>query len=281
MSSKLKAILWVMSLLTVVYVSQQYRVAQQARASAQTQHTTFSTKPSPLFKVTQIGGQVMRINETTGETHYWNNESGGWVKINETSLVTAVSEAERNARKAVIQTWYNTIEPELKKDISYETWEGTLVETPSWQIQDSFDKWQREQTQAKQQAEQERRKPLIQSWYKQLTPQEQEATPYGQFETSLLDETADISGRQKVIRSWYDIMDSTYKQKVPFERFEAVEIQQHIVNLQEALNKQSRTALPLKPSSKDRFCPVGGESYSADVKFCPKHGVETRIPSSN
>ena len=26
-----------------------------------------------------------------------------------------------------------------------------------------------------------------------------------------------------------------------------------------------------------KFCPVGGEVFSEDVKFCPKHGVELKI----
>ena len=25
-----------------------------------------------------------------------------------------------------------------------------------------------------------------------------------------------------------------------------------------------------------KFCPVGGETYSSDVNFCPKHGVELK-----
>ena len=27
---------------------------------------------------------------------------------------------------------------------------------------------------------------------------------------------------------------------------------------------------------KKKFCPVGGEEYTADVKFCPRHGVELK-----
>ena len=26
-----------------------------------------------------------------------------------------------------------------------------------------------------------------------------------------------------------------------------------------------------------RFCPVGGELYGEDIKYCPKHGVELRL----
>ncbi|HEX9780351.1 MAG TPA: glycine zipper domain-containing protein [bacterium] len=26
-----------------------------------------------------------------------------------------------------------------------------------------------------------------------------------------------------------------------------------------------------------KFCPVGGELYSEDIKYCPKHGVELRV----
>ena len=276
MGSKLKPFLWVLTLLVVGYVSQQYRVTQQIRASTQTRHATLSPSPPSLFKVAQIGSQVMRINETTGETHYWSNEGGGWVKIDETNLVSAVSETERNARKAIIRTWYNTTESELRKKVSYEIWESAWLQSPSWQIQDSFDKWKREQAEEKQRAEQERKETLIQSWHKQLTSQEQVATPYEQFEATLLTAT-DLAARQKVIRSWYDLMDDTYKREVPFERFEAVEVQQSLANLQSALAEQQKAS----PASKSRagdtiFCPVGGERYSIDIKVCPKHGVETR-----
>ena len=42
-----------------------------------------------------------------------------------------------------------------------------------------------------------------------------------------------------------------------------------------ALEEQQR---PQAPPVKGRmkFCPVGGELYSEDVKFCPRHGVELR-----
>ena len=30
-------------------------------------------------------------------------------------------------------------------------------------------------------------------------------------------------------------------------------------------------------TSKSKFCPVGGELYSDDVKYCPTHGVELRV----
>ena len=33
-------------------------------------------------------------------------------------------------------------------------------------------------------------------------------------------------------------------------------------------------------ASQVRFCPVGGELYSTDVKFCPNHGIELRATAS-
>ena len=228
MRPTLKATLWILTLLTGIYVSQQYRIAQQARASAQTQHTTISSTPTEAYKVTQIGGQLMRINET--------------------NLVSAISEDERKARKTVIQMWYNAIDPALKENVPYEAWEAAWAETPAWLIQESFEKWKRKQAEEKQRAEQERRKLLIQSWHKQLTPQEQAATPYEQFETTLLAVT-DLAARQKVIRSWYDLMDDTYKQKVPFERFQAIEIQQSLASLQTAIAEQQKaTSTPAFPA---------------------------------
>ena len=29
-------------------------------------------------------------------------------------------------------------------------------------------------------------------------------------------------------------------------------------------------------ASRSKFCPVGGETYSEDVKYCPNHGVELK-----
>ena len=109
---------------------------------------------------------------------------------------------------------------------------------------------------------------LIQSWYKQLTPQEQAATPYEQYESTLLAAT-DLPARQGVIRGWYDFMEDTYKQKVPLARFEAIAIREPLASLRAALAKQRGGDIV--------FCPVGGERYRSDVRFCPKHGVETRV----
>lgn len=48
MGSKLKVTLWVLTLLTIIYVSQQYRFAQQIRASAHTEHSASAQKTRPV-----------------------------------------------------------------------------------------------------------------------------------------------------------------------------------------------------------------------------------------
>ena len=46
-----------------------------------------------------------------------------------------------------------------------------------------------------------------------------------------------------------------------------------------ALEEQSRAAQRQQTpvaTGKTKFCPVGGELYGEDVKYCPNHGVELR-----
>ncbi len=256
MNPKIKATLWVLSLLTILYISNQYREIQRLHISQQIQRVA---EPKPSFHITSVNGQTMRVNDLTGETHYWALDGGGWVKINDTDLVTAISNEERDARKRIIQAWYAAIDPTKKQSTSYSEWEALLIDKPSSELQQSFETWRRQQAEEKQRADEER-KPLIQAWYKQLTPQEQAATPYEQYETNLLAVT-DLTARQKVIHLWYNLTDDTYKQKVPFERFEAFAIRQPLANLQLALAEQLALAKQQKAAS--------------------THGVETRIPSSN
>jgi len=278
MNPKTKTALWVLSLLTIIYISNQYREIQRLRIPQQIQR---AAEPKPSFHITNVNGQTMRINDTTGETYYWAVDGGGWVKINETNLVTAISDEERNARKAVIQTWYNTLEPGSDR-VSYEIFESSWRETPSWQIQESFDKWKHEQVEKKQRAAQESWKLIIQFWYKELTPQEQAAIPYEQFEANLLAVTDHLAARQKVIDEWYDLMDDVYKQTVSLKRFEAIEIQQSSASLQAALAEQQKAVSTSKLHSTDTvFCPVGGEHYSGNVRICPKHNVATRVLTKN
>ena len=45
--------------------------------------------------------------------------------------------------------------------------------------------------------------------------------------------------------------------------------------LEENQAAQQRAVTP-PATAKTKFCPVGGEIYSEDVKYCPNHGVELR-----
>lgn len=36
------------------------------------------------------------------------------------------------------------------------------------------------------------------------------------------------------------------------------------------------TGAPVATAAKTKFCPVGGETYDASVKYCPNHGVELK-----
>ena len=44
--------------------------------------------------------------------------------------------------------------------------------------------------------------------------------------------------------------------------------------MQENQNRQLQITPPA--NARTKFCPVGGEVYSDDVKYCPNHGVELR-----
>ena len=280
MKTGIKTTLWILTLLAVVYVSQQYRIAQEARASAHTQHTAIATTPAVLYKVTQIGGQLMRINETTGETHYWSTSGGGWVKINETNLVTAIPDDERKARERILRSWYDALDPAFRQTNAYSSWEPMFNDQPSESLQQAFDAWKQQQAEEKQRAARETLKPIIQTWYKALTPVEQTATSYEQFEAPLLVAT-DLKERQRVIVSSYELMDDAYKQTVSLERFQAMHIQRSLANLKvalETLQKGSTTSQTTASGSPigSMFCPVGGEVYPEGMKYCPKHGVETR-----
>ena len=45
--------------------------------------------------------------------------------------------------------------------------------------------------------------------------------------------------------------------------------------LEENQAAQQKAATP-PATARTKFCPVGGEIYSEDVKYCPNHGVELR-----
>ena len=44
-----------------------------------------------------------------------------------------------------------------------------------------------------------------------------------------------------------------------------------------AMSERDRTSQPAPAAvTGSKFCPVGGELYSEDIKYCPKHGVELK-----
>ena len=46
-----------------------------------------------------------------------------------------------------------------------------------------------------------------------------------------------------------------------------------------AMEERDQTAMQQNTpvaTSRTKFCPVGGELYGEDIKYCPKHGVELR-----
>lgn len=45
--------------------------------------------------------------------------------------------------------------------------------------------------------------------------------------------------------------------------------------MEENQQKTQQQSTPVA-TGRTKFCPVGGEIYSEDVKYCPKHGVELR-----
>ena len=45
--------------------------------------------------------------------------------------------------------------------------------------------------------------------------------------------------------------------------------------LEENAQRTQQQTMP-PATSKVKFCPVGGETYSEDIKYCPTHGVELK-----
>ncbi|MBI2094460.1 MAG: hypothetical protein HYT88_07055 [Candidatus Omnitrophica bacterium] len=45
--------------------------------------------------------------------------------------------------------------------------------------------------------------------------------------------------------------------------------------MEEKQQSSQQQAMP-QATAKTKFCPVGGELYGEDVKYCPNHGVELR-----
>ncbi|MBI4597983.1 MAG: hypothetical protein HY737_06255 [Candidatus Omnitrophica bacterium] len=45
--------------------------------------------------------------------------------------------------------------------------------------------------------------------------------------------------------------------------------------MEESQAKQQAVSTP-PATGRVKFCPVGGETYAEDVKYCPNHGVELR-----
>lgn len=48
----------------------------------------------------------------------------------------------------------------------------------------------------------------------------------------------------------------------------------HALQEQEKRLQQQQTPLA---TSRTKFCPIGGELYTEDIKYCPTHGVELRF----
>lgn len=46
--------------------------------------------------------------------------------------------------------------------------------------------------------------------------------------------------------------------------------------LEEQDNRAMQQSTPVA-TSRSKFCPVGGELYGEDIKYCPNHGVELRL----
>ena len=295
MSPSVHATLWALSLLTVVYVSRSYVEAQRIRAL---QHTEHSIPKDPVYRVSQVGGQVMRVNETTGETSYWSPDGGGWVTVKETNLVSAVSTDERAARTAVLQTWYAAMGSEATTD--YATFEAGLIDVPAWELKDYFAKWKsgkdaeaNQQRRVQEATEFAKRETLIAAWYDTLDEAYKKDVSYEAYKANLIN-APDFEERKTVIKTWYELMDDEYRRRVPFERFEALGINYPLAQLQAALREKRpnsplvKQAPPGDTEPVERgiasrfapgsvFCPMGGEVYESTVKFCPNHGVKTRL----
>jgi len=123
----------------------------------------------------------MRINETTGETHYWSTDGGGWVKINETELATAASYDEIAKRKAILREWYRLFDkPSQEKLHSYEEFEAAGINTFSGTLEQDVKTWKITE-----------RESITQRWYQLMDEKYKKEIPYDKFKVSLSGYTLD------------------------------------------------------------------------------------------
>lgn len=104
-------------------------------------------RPISKYKITQHKGYLIRLNEHTGVTEYWSVESGGWVEIQDTDLVTIVNREERQKRKGIMDGWYLSLSDEMKEKFNRDQFEFNMQTvkrlsaegTPSWQLREAHD----------------------------------------------------------------------------------------------------------------------------------------------
>ena len=159
MSSWFKGIMWGLTLVTVAVVSMQYApILRGPTPDASLHHDT----PDPAYRLVQVGSQTMRLNSGTGETHYWNDDAGGWVEVRETGLISSVSKEERQKRETIIAGWLR-IHEEAFRGLPFQSYEEASqmhMGTPSWKLAENLEAWKRKG-----------REWLTDSWY-QITDEE-------------------------------------------------------------------------------------------------------------
>ena len=78
---------------------------------------------------------LVRVNQQTGKTEYWNVTGGGWVEIRE---INAISEEEFKAKEEALNEWYELCSLNFKSKISKDDFFILYRDTPFWQIEKFF-----------------------------------------------------------------------------------------------------------------------------------------------
>ena len=111
----------------------------------------FVEKPYKIIKIDKINSPLVRFNEQTGEADYWSINGGGWVKIVDSGLQTAIPTNEIKKRKEILNEWYGMLSRKITDILDKNSFFGFYEGSPSSQIKLYFDtykddpkKWEEE-----------------------------------------------------------------------------------------------------------------------------------------
>jgi hypothetical protein len=94
--------------------------------------------PEKVYQIIKLDNPAMplvRVNQQTGQVEYWSIEAGGWVNIQETSLVTAEPTIVRKQKVDILNNWYDKTSLDFKVKVSRELFQETYATFPMSNIE--------------------------------------------------------------------------------------------------------------------------------------------------